>query len=77
MANLRKIPAIKFFRIAHQIHKGYASLFVKPFSSRLLQISTMFNCRFKDNCFCFGFIGGDFISSWAVDKTRSGAKIQG
>ncbi len=49
MANLRKILAIKTFRIAHQIHKGYASLFVKPFSSRLLQIFNMFNCRFKDN----------------------------
>ncbi len=48
MANLRKILAIKSFRISHQIHKGYASIFVKPFSSRLLQIFTMFNCRFKD-----------------------------
>ncbi len=47
MANLSNILAIKFFRIAHQIHKGYASLFAEPFSSRLLQISTMFNCRFK------------------------------
>ncbi len=43
--NLRRIPAIKFFRITHQTDKGYASLFVKPFSSRLLQISTRFNCR--------------------------------
>ncbi len=30
-----------------QIHGKYASRFVKPYSSRLLQISTMFNCRFK------------------------------
>ncbi len=49
MANLRKILAIKFFRIAHQIHNRYGSLFVKPFSSRLLQISTVFNYRFKVN----------------------------
>ncbi len=34
-ANLRKILAIKFFRITRQIHKGYASLLVNPFSSRL------------------------------------------
>ena len=47
MVNLRKILAIKFFRISHQIHKGFASIFVKPFSSRLLQIFTMLNCRFK------------------------------
>ncbi len=43
MANLREILAIKFFRITHQIHQGYASLAVKTFSSRLLQISTMFD----------------------------------
>ena len=49
LENLRKILKIKFFRITHQIHKGYASLFVKPFSSRLLQISTRFNCCFKDH----------------------------
>ena len=54
MANLRKILAIKSFRISHQIHKGYASFFVKPFSSMLLQIFTMFNCRFKGNS-CFRF----------------------
>ena len=47
MANLRKILAIKNFRISHQIHKGYASIFVKPFSSRFLPIFTMFNCRFN------------------------------
>ncbi len=47
MPNLRKILAIKPFLITHQIHKGYASLFVKPFSSRLLQIFNMFNCRFQ------------------------------
>ncbi len=47
MANLRKILAVKPFRISHQIHKGFASVFIKPFSSRLLQIFTMFNCRFK------------------------------
>ncbi len=35
LANLRKILATKFFRITHQIHQGYASLFVKPFSSTL------------------------------------------
>ncbi len=48
-ANLRKILAIKFFRITHQIREGYASLFIKPFSSRLLQISPVFNCRVKDH----------------------------
>ncbi len=47
LANLLKILPIKFFRITPQIQKGYASLFVKPFSSRLPQISTTFNCRFK------------------------------
>ena len=51
MANLRKILAIKSFRISHQIHKGFATIFVKPFSSRHLQIFTMFNCRFKDYIF--------------------------
>ncbi len=45
--NLLKILAIKSFRITHQIHAGYASQFVKIFSSRLLRISTMFNHRFK------------------------------
>ena len=49
MANLRKVLAIKSFRITHQIHKGAASFFVMPFSSKPLQIFTMFNCRFKDN----------------------------
>ncbi len=57
MVNLRKILAIKTFRITHQIHKGYASLFVKPFSSRLLQIFHMFNCRFQVNFFTRGTRG--------------------
>ncbi len=35
LANLHKILGIKFFRATHQIHKGDASIFVKPFSSRL------------------------------------------
>ncbi len=39
--------ATKFFRNTDQVHKGYASRFVKPFSSRLLQISKMFNWRFE------------------------------
>ncbi len=47
MVNLPKILAIKFFRITHQIHAGYASQFVKAFSSRLLRISTIFNCGFQ------------------------------
>ncbi len=47
MANLLKILAIKSFRITHQIHAGHASQFVKAFSSSLLRISTMFNCRLK------------------------------
>ena len=41
----------KVFRITRQIHKGNASLFVNPLSSRLLQISTMFNLRFKVDLF--------------------------
>ncbi len=44
---LCKILAAKFFRITHQIHEGYASILVKPFSSRLLQISTRVNGRFE------------------------------
>ena len=47
MANLRNVLAIKSFRIARQIHKGYASFLVMSFSSRPLQISAMLNCRFK------------------------------
>ncbi len=47
MPNLLKILAIKSLRITHQIHSGYASLFVKVFSCWLLRISTMFNSRFK------------------------------
>ena len=47
-ANLHKILAIKFFRITDQIHKGCDSLFIKALSSSPLQISTRFNCRFKD-----------------------------
>ncbi len=35
MANLRKILPIKFSESLTQIYKGYASLFVTPFSSRL------------------------------------------
>ncbi len=46
---LRKILAIKFFRITYQIHKGYASLLVKPSRSTLLQISTRFSCRLRFN----------------------------
>ncbi len=28
--------------------------------------------RFRENCFCAGFIGGDFAPLWAVDKHRFG-----
>ena len=45
MANLRKILAIKPFRIPRQIHKGAAPFFVISFSSRPLQFLTMFNHR--------------------------------
>ncbi len=38
-ANLRKILAIKCFRITPQFHKEFASLFVKPFSFRPLQMA--------------------------------------
>ncbi len=60
MVNFRKILEIKSFQITRQIHKGYASLFVKPFSSRILQICTRFNCPFwvKHNRQSFGRIGG-------------------
>ncbi len=54
MANLLKILAIKSFRITHRIDKRYASLFVKAFSSRLLQISTRFDCHVKVYLYCPG-----------------------
>ncbi len=57
MANLRKSLEIKSFRITHQIHQGGASFFVKPFSSRLLQIFNRFNCRFKVYGMCFRGLG--------------------
>ncbi len=51
VANLRKILALNPFRITRQIHKGFPSFFVMPFSSKPLQIFTMFNCRGKDDSF--------------------------
>ncbi len=54
MANPLKILAIKSFRITHQIHAGYASQFVKGFSTSLMRISTNFNCRFKVEPFAPG-----------------------
>ena len=48
LVSLRNILTIKSFQTSHRIHKRDASLFVKAFSSTLLQICTRDNGRFKD-----------------------------
>jgi len=44
--SLHKVLAVKSFRITHQIHNGYASIFVMPFLSRPLRIFTRFHRPF-------------------------------
>ena len=46
LMNVSKVLGINPFQITHQIRKGYASLFVMPFSSRPLQIFIKLHSRF-------------------------------